>query len=115
MNKSATVAALALLLVVAETSDAAPGGRARPGAPAYKRPWIGEACKQEFFSLCSQLPSDSRRDAIIDCLKQHAQSLSPSCSEAISDGHAESPQAPSPAAGRGFGRHHAQPQPDGGP
>src|SRR5262245_19709706 len=116
MKKSSPLATVAFLLGIVQTSVASPGfvSPPRQGAPSYKRPWIGEACKQEFLSLCTKLPNDSRRDAIVECLRQHAENLSPSCREAIYDSKAlpESPQAPSPIGGRSFGRRHAQPPPD---
>ena len=87
-RKTTTLAALAFLLGHGGTAFAAPRDLqrfSRPGAPSYKRPWIGEACKQEFSTYCSTLPGNSRRDAIVECLKQHAEGLSPSCNEAISD------------------------------
>jgi len=107
--------ALALLAAGAASSFAAPGDMARlayPGALAYKRPWIGEACKQDFSTLCSSLPSNSRRDAIVDCLKQHADALSPSCHEAISDPpKGMGAGASSPHGGHG-GRHAAPETPE---
>jgi hypothetical protein len=54
-------------------------------APSAKRAWIGEACRNEFATLCKDMPNDSRRDAIVACLKQHADSLSHDCAEAIAD------------------------------
>jgi hypothetical protein len=77
-----------------------------PGAPAYKRPWIGEACKQEFSTLCSNLPSNSRREAIVECLKQHSNALSASCNEAISD-RPEGPKAGAHGK-RGYGERHVE-------
>jgi len=88
ITKGAIALAAGALLTLGPPTLAAPRDMSRfspPGAPAYKRPWIGEACKQEFSTLCSNLPSNSRRDAIVDCLKQHSSALSPSCNEAISD------------------------------
>ncbi len=82
------LAAVALLLAPARAAFSAPRDMRRfpnPGAPAYKRPWIGEACKQEFSSFCSSLSNNSRREAIVECLKQHAADLSASCTEAVSD------------------------------
>ena len=76
-----------------------------------KRPWIGEACKQEFTTLCGALPLNSRRDEIIECLKKHPESLSHECSEAISD-RPEGTQTP--GHGRG-GRHRGHRMGDGGP
>jgi hypothetical protein len=77
-TKGATALAAATLFMLLGTPTlAAPRDMTRfspPGAPAYKRPWIGDACKQEFSTLCSNLPSNSRRDAIVECLKQHAES-----------------------------------------
>jgi hypothetical protein len=87
-RKTTTLVALVFLLGHGGTTFAAPRDVRRfprPGAPSYKRPWIGEACKQEFSTYCSSLPSNARREAIVDCLKQHAEDLSPSCTEAISD------------------------------
>jgi hypothetical protein len=54
-------------------------------APWAKRPWIGEACRNEFFALCRDLPNGSRRDAIVACLKAHPESLSRECAEVTSD------------------------------
>jgi hypothetical protein len=69
--------------------------------PLPKRPWIGEACKQEFSTLCGELPPNSRRDEIIECLKKHPDSLSHECSEAIAD-RPEGARTPGP----GRGAHH---------
>ena len=105
------LATVALLAAAATASFAAPrdmGRFARPGAPAYKRPWIGEACKQDFSTLCSSLPSNSRRDAVVECLKQHTDALSPSCSEAISD-RPKGTGAEAPGTRGGHGGRHAQP------
>ena len=66
--------------------------------PVPKRPWIGEACKQEFTTLCGDLPASSRREEIVDCLKKHSESLSHDCSEAISD---RPEAARTPGLGRG--------------
>ena len=53
--------------------------------PSRRPPWIGEACKEEFSSLCGHLPLNSQRDAIVQCLKEHQESLSQDCATAISD------------------------------
>jgi len=106
------LAALALLTAGAAPSFAAPRDMARlahPGASEYKRPWIGEACKQDFSTLCSSLPTNSRRDAIVDCLKQHADALSPSCHEAISD-PPRGMEAGASSAHGGHGGRHAAPE-----
>jgi len=110
-TKTTALAAVALLAAAATALLAAPrdmGRFARPGAPAYKRPWIGEACKQDFSTLCSSLPSNSRRDAIVECLKQHSGALSPSCNEAISD-PPKGMGAEAPGARGGHGGRHGQP------
>jgi hypothetical protein len=96
-------AMLAVSLSVAAVAAADPGGPLSEGrAPAAKRPWIGEACRNEFSTLCKDLPNDSRRDAVVACLKAHSDSLSHDCSEAISEGNG--PKAVS-QPGRHGGRH----------
>src|SRR5712692_8075909 len=71
-----------------------------PRAPSAKRPWIGEACRNEFLTLCRQLPNDSRREAIVECLKAHPESLSHLCTEAMSEGQEQTHVA---HPGRGAG------------
>jgi hypothetical protein len=92
-------AIFAALLVSPAAVSVAGSPRIQPTAP--KRPWIGEACKQEFSTLCRELPVSSRREDIIDCLKKHSESLSRECSEAISD-RPEGTETP----GQGLREHH---------
>ena len=73
-----------------------------PRAPSAKRPWIGEACRSEFTTLCKDLPNDSRREVIVDCLKAHTDSLSHDCADAISD---RAEQTPGMRPGRNAGHH----------
>jgi hypothetical protein len=56
----------------------------RPGGQSTRPLWIGEACKDEFSSVCGYMPLNSRKDDIIDCLKAHPESVSRDCSQAIS-------------------------------
>jgi Cysteine rich repeat len=93
MTNATVVAALAVSLA-ADSAVAFPGTQ----SATPKRPWIGEACKQEFSTLCSDLPVSSRREQIIECLKKHPESLSHECSEAIADR----------PGGPGQGRHERQ-------
>ncbi len=99
----------ALLVSLAAASVARPLS-AQMTMPQPKHPWIGEACKQEFSTLCGALPLNSRRDEIIECLKKHPESLSHDCSEAIAD-HPEGAQTP--GRGRG-GRHRGHRMGEGG-
>jgi hypothetical protein len=96
MRKTITVASL--LASLAAVSLAAP---LRMEPPAPKRPWIGEACRQDFSTLCPEMSKSSRREDIVDCLKKHSDSLSRDCSEAISD----RPEATGTPR-QGQGEHH---------
>jgi len=95
VRNPALVAVLVVLLAVAVAGAAG----TQPAAP--RRPWIGEACKQEFSTLCSDLPASSRREEVVECLKKHPEDLSPQCSEAISDRTKEQGQGMLP-------RHHGR-------
>jgi len=105
MRRTITLGAALAALAIAEVAYAA--GAQQQVLP--KRPWIGEACKQEFTTLCGELPASSRREEIIDCLKKHPESLSHDCSEAISD---RPEAARTPGLGRG-GRRHGRRTGDG--
>jgi hypothetical protein len=64
------------------SASASPAPR---GGPRSKQPRIGDACRHEFATLCPQLPSSSRREEIVQCLKEHASDLSSDCTAAIDD------------------------------
>jgi hypothetical protein len=105
VRKATLVAAVVVSLAAASVAGFAGAQRAAP-----RRPWIGEACKQEFSTLCGDLPLNSRREEIIECLKKHPENLSNECSEAISD-RPEGAQTP----GQGMrGRHRGRGMGDSG-
>jgi hypothetical protein len=77
-------------------------------APSAMRPRIGEACKNEFFALCKDLPTNSRRAAIVDCLRSHPESLSRDCVEAMADKDQQQTRVAQPARGAHRGRRRGE-------
>jgi hypothetical protein len=84
-------AALLAVLGLARNGGAQVGDRPmtspprREAGPVTKQPWIGEACKEDFSTLCANLPNDSQRDTIVQCLKAHQETLSDGCAAAIAE------------------------------
>lgn len=99
MSLLAATAALAEEPAAEPTTSAAPSGRGPTEGVAPKRPWLGEACKQDFATNCSSLPASSKRDEIVQCLKSHEAVLSEECRSAL----AERPPGYGRFAGRGGG------------
>jgi len=110
MARIGTIAPAAVFLLAFGSARLLADASPAPARGA-KRPWIGEACKEEFFNLCKDLPTNSRRDAIIDCLKAHPENLSHDCAEAITDRPAEAQLA---RPGHGAGGHRGRRMGDGG-
>ena len=73
------------------TPSPGPGAGHRERGPAAKAPWIGEACKDDFATLCTTVPRDSPREEIVKCLKAHQETLSDGCSAAIVERTDEGP------------------------
>jgi hypothetical protein len=102
------VGAILLLFFAGSASgEGAPSRSATPSqrTPSAKRPLIGEACRNEFFTLCKDLPNNSPRKAIVDCLKSHPDNLSRDCVEAIADRDQEQTPAAQLSRGGHPGRH----------
>ena len=98
MKNDVTAALLMMTLSLAGTAWSADPMTAREGSPpapsptaapgegfAPKCPWLGDACKQEFTTLCGALRPNSRREDIVRCLKEHPDQLSHECQSAIAD------------------------------